>query len=121
MFLSLYMCTHSHYYRCHRQKIVEWLNDPSEELALTEAVLAEDAKNYHAWQYRQWIITTYSLWDKELDYVDKLLEADMRNNSAWNQRYFVITKTTGYKDEVLNKEVKYAADLMRFFKMDHHI
>ena len=92
--------------RCHRQKIIEWLSDPSEELSLTEAVLSEDAKNYHAWQYRQWVITTYSLWDKELDYVHKLLMEDMRNNSAWNQRHFVITKTTGYTSEVLGREVK---------------
>ena len=84
------------------------MSDPSEELALTEAVLGEDAKNYHAWQYRQWIITTYSLWDNELDYVEKLLNEDLRNNSAWNQRHFVITKTTGYTEEVLIKEVKYA-------------
>jgi len=83
------------------------LNDPSEELSLTEAVLGLDAKNYHAWQYRQWVITTYSFWDKELDYVHKLLMEDMRNNSAWNQRYFVITKTTGYTSEVLSTEVKY--------------
>ena len=95
------------YYRCHRQKVIEWLNDPSEELALSEAVLAEDAKNYHAWQYRQWIITTFSLWDKELDYVNKLLTDDFRNNSAWNQRHFVITKTTGYTEEVLAREVQY--------------
>ena len=106
LFLSIIVFTVSLPRRCHRQKIVEWLNDPVEELALTEAVLAEDAKNYHAWQYRQWIIATFSLWEKELDYVSKLLEEDMRNNSAWNQRYFVITKTTGYSDEVLNKEVK---------------
>ena len=106
LFLTIVVFTVSLPHRCHRQKIVEWLNDPAEELALTEAVLAEDAKNYHAWQYRQWIIATFSLWEKELDYVSKLLEEDMRNNSAWNQRYFVITKTTGYSDEVLNKEVK---------------
>jgi hypothetical protein len=26
---------------------------------LTETVLAKDAKNYHAWQHRQWIIKTF--------------------------------------------------------------
>ena len=94
-------------FRCHRQKIIGWLNDPLDELTLTEAVLGEDAKNYHAWQYRQWVITTFSLWDKELDYVHKLLMEDIRNNSAWNQRHFVIAKTTGYTSEVLSTEVKY--------------
>lgn len=54
----------------HRRVIVEWLNDPSKELKLTEEgpkkelklteeVLAMDAKNYHAWQHRQWAIKTY--------------------------------------------------------------
>lgn len=43
----------------HRRVLVEWLEDPSQELFLTEAVLAQDAKNYHAWQHRQWAIKTF--------------------------------------------------------------
>lgn len=43
----------------HRRVIVEWLNDPSEELSLTEKILDLDAKNYHAWQHRQWAIETF--------------------------------------------------------------
>lgn len=31
----------------HRRVIVEWLDDPSNELELTESVLEIDAKNYH--------------------------------------------------------------------------
>ena len=42
--------------RYHRQKLVEWTNDASEELELTASVLKGDAKNYHAWQHRQWVI-----------------------------------------------------------------
>lgn len=42
--------------RYHRQKLVEWSKDPSQELQLTARVLSEDAKNYHAWQHRQWVI-----------------------------------------------------------------
>lgn len=42
--------------RYHRQKLVEWCEDPSQELVLTARVLSEDAKNYHAWQHRQWVI-----------------------------------------------------------------
>jgi len=38
--------------RFHRQKIVEWLDDPSTELEFTASVLAIDSKNYHAWQHR---------------------------------------------------------------------
>jgi protein farnesyltransferase/geranylgeranyltransferase type-1 subunit alpha len=43
----------------HRRVIVEWLDDPSDELSLTEKILDLDAKNYHAWQHRQWAIETY--------------------------------------------------------------
>lgn len=36
--------------------VVEWLKDPSEELEFIADILSEDAKNYHAWQHRQWVI-----------------------------------------------------------------
>lgn len=36
--------------------VVEWLNDPSEELDFIADILSQDAKNYHAWQHRQWVI-----------------------------------------------------------------
>ena len=35
------------------------MNDPSKELLLTEKILDLDAKNYHAWQHRQWAIETF--------------------------------------------------------------
>jgi protein farnesyltransferase/geranylgeranyltransferase type-1 subunit alpha len=44
----------------------------------------DDAKNYHAWGYRQWVITEYGLWEGELEFIDSLLSDDPRNNSAWN-------------------------------------
>nr|KAG5689295.1 hypothetical protein BaRGS_033087 [Batillaria attramentaria] len=97
----------------HRKVIVEWLEDPSQELKFTEKILRDDAKNYHAWQHRQWVLQQFNLFDKELDYVDKLLKDDMRNNSAWNQRHFVITNTTGFTDDVVAREVKYAQDYIK--------
>jgi hypothetical protein len=33
--------------------------DNSKEMRLTEIALSQDAKNYHAWQHRQWIIQTF--------------------------------------------------------------
>ena len=36
--------------------VVEWLSDPSEELEFIADILSQDAKNYHAWQHRQWVI-----------------------------------------------------------------
>lgn len=47
------------HFRHHRRAIVEWLNDGSAELAFTEKLLQLDAKNYHAWQHRQWTLTKY--------------------------------------------------------------
>lgn len=35
---------------------MEWLRDPSEELQFVAEILSQDAKNYHAWQHRQWVI-----------------------------------------------------------------
>ena len=65
-----------------------------------------DAKNYHAWQYRQWLLRRFDLWEKELQYVDDLIRYDLRNNSAWNQRYYVVSSTTDFPDEVIIREVK---------------
>lgn len=94
------------FYRYHRKVIVEWLKDPRDELQFTEDILRLDAKNYHAWQHRQWVIKEFGLWERELDYVDRLLTEDLRNNSAWNQRYFVISQTTGFTEDVVDREVK---------------
>ena len=53
-------------------------------------MFAKDAKNYHVWSYRQWLVRHFSLWDTELPYVETLLQQDVRNNSAWNHRWFVV-------------------------------
>ena len=54
-------------------------------------ILSQDAKNYHAWQHRQWAIRKFNTYAGELAYVEILLEEDIRNNSAWNQRFFIVT------------------------------
>lgn len=43
-------------FRHHRRVLVEWLKDPSQELEFIAEILNQDAKNYHAWQHRQWVI-----------------------------------------------------------------
>lgn len=53
-------------------------------------MFAKDAKNYHVWSYRQWLVRHFSLWDSELPYLETLLQEDIRNNSAWNHRWFVV-------------------------------
>lgn len=51
-----------------------------------------DAKNYHVWSYRQWLVRRFDLWDEgELEATEQLIEDDVRNNSAWNHRFFVVS------------------------------
>lgn len=97
-------------YRHHRRVIVEWLQDPSQELDFTAKIFQGDAKNYHAWQHRQWVIREFDLWDNELTYIEGLLREDLRNNSAWNQRYFVINNTTQFTDDVIDREIRFVTD-----------
>lgn len=85
------------------------LGDPSRELDFTRANLSLDAKNYHTWAYRQWVLAHFGglhehdeklrapgagafpqLWDGELAFVDEMLAEDIRNNSAYNHRWFCI-------------------------------
>ena len=86
---------------------------------------AQDQKNYHAWQHRQWVLATFKLFANELAFIDRLLTDDIRfwpfivfwspesglmislprNNSAWNQRFFVNSRTGGWGREVVEKEV----------------
>ena len=63
---------------------------PSNEIEFLTNMFAKDAKNYHVWSYRQWLVRRFDLWDSELPYVEDLLKADVRNNSAWNHRWFIV-------------------------------
>ena len=94
--------------------IVERSGQVTGELSFIAEILDLDSKNYHAWQYRQWVLKTYGLWANELDYVNDLLVNDIRNNSAWNQRYFVIAHTTGFKDDVVESELEYVERRIEF-------
>ena len=98
---------------------------PSTELGFLERMFSKDAKNYHVWSYRQWLVRRFGLWDDELPYIESLLQDDVRNNSAWNHRWFVIfgrhadgTKqgsgvtSFGTKPDpaILDREVSYAEE-----------
>ena len=52
------------------------------------------------------MLKEFGLWEHELQYVDELLRDDLRNNSAWNQRFYVIYNTTGFTEEVMEREVQ---------------
>jgi protein farnesyltransferase/geranylgeranyltransferase type-1 subunit alpha len=64
---------------------------PTEEQDFLQKMFDLDAKNYHVWSYRQWMVRHFNLWDseREMHDVEALLNSDVRNNSAWNHRYFL--------------------------------
>ena len=77
--------------RHHRQTIMSHVDTlPELELPFLDRMFSKDAKNYHVWSYRQWLVRHFSLWDSEIPFVEALLDADVRNNSAWNHRWFVV-------------------------------
>lgn len=63
---------------------------PAGEPSFLALILAKDAKNYHVWSYRQWLVRHFSLWDSDLPLIEAFLQDDVRNNSAWNHRWFLI-------------------------------
>ncbi|RDX64853.1 Protein farnesyltransferase/geranylgeranyltransferase type-1 subunit alpha [Mucuna pruriens] len=79
----------------HRRWVAEKLGPEARnnELEFTKKILSIDAKHYHAWSHRQWVLQVLGGWEDELNYCTELLEEDIFNNSAWNQRYFVITRS----------------------------
>ncbi|KAM0787612.1 hypothetical protein ACM66B_003679 [Microbotryomycetes sp. NB124-2] len=124
----------------HRKTIVTALQSSSRELAFSTRALSFDAKNYHTWAYRQWVLCHFfsdlpdnsqnvtriaststakqdledrpKVWQAELDYVDELLQADIRNNSAWNHRFFVCFESgqNGPTNVVGRREIRYAKE-----------
>ncbi|THW59198.1 protein prenylyltransferase [Aureobasidium pullulans] len=76
-----------------------------------------DAKNYHVWSYRQWLVRRFELWDEgELEATEKLIEEDVRNNSAWNHRFFLVSGSKPPKTEdkeVVEREIKFAQEAIR--------
>lgn len=63
---------------------------PTTEIPFLSLMFSIDAKNYHVWSYRQWLVRHFSLWDSELPTINTLLTQDVYNNSAWNHRWFVL-------------------------------
>jgi protein farnesyltransferase/geranylgeranyltransferase type-1 subunit alpha len=85
----------------HRRLLLTALGDPAPELAFNEEILKTDAKNYHTWSHRQWLLAHFDqeeLWANELPFIDRLLADDVRNNSAWHHRFFVVFER-GRKDD----------------------
>jgi len=95
-FLKTYQVWH------HRRLLLTEMREPAPELEFIATSLKVDAKNYHTWSYRQWLLAYFNddeLWAGELDFVDHMLENDLRNNSAWHHRFFVVFQSGVRKDE----------------------
>lgn len=92
----------------HRQIIVGRMASvevASMDLEATKDQLADDAKNIHCWQYRQWLLRHFNLpFESELEYTEILLKKDVYNNSAWNHRYFLIKNSKNYQSDNLLRE-----------------
>ena len=77
--------------RHHRQTMMSHIATlPPSEIPFLSLMFSLDAKNYHVWSYRQWLVRHFSLWDSELPTINALLAQDVFNNSAWNHRWFVL-------------------------------
>ena len=56
-------------------------------------IMESDAKNYHAWSYRLWLIERFNLWKDEIEFVEfSIAYKDAGNNSLWSYRYFLKSK-----------------------------
>lgn len=87
----LYPLLNSGKLRHHRQTVVSHIATlPESEIPFLSFMFSLDAKNYHVWSYRQWLVRHFSLWDSEIPTINALLTRDVYNNSAWNHRWFVL-------------------------------
>jgi len=102
----------------HRRLLLTEMRKPAPELEFIAKSLKVDAKNYHTWSYRQWLLAYFNddaLWKGELDFVDRMLTDDIRNNSAWHHRFFTVFQSGTRKgdedrDEVLRREFDYVKE-----------
>jgi protein farnesyltransferase/geranylgeranyltransferase type-1 subunit alpha len=123
-FLKTYQVWH------HRRLIVCLTGEWKREMDFVEGILGGsegDAKNYHTWSYRQWILGYFGgvergavgrvgeecyggVWAGEVGFVEAMLDRDVRNNSAWHHRFFVmwgsgVRGAETDREEVLRREL----------------
>jgi len=59
------------------------------ELAMVEKMLDRDSRNFHAWNYRRYVLASHPVpktVEDELAYTEKKIQANFSNFSAWHQR-----------------------------------
>ncbi|KAK7440205.1 Rab geranylgeranyltransferase [Stygiomarasmius scandens] len=82
------------------------------EMFVVEKMLDVDARNFHAWSYRRYVLasmTTPRNPKTELAYTKRKIEANFSNFSAWHQRSKVLTLlwSKGELDEHQSKEAEF--------------
>jgi len=66
----------------------------AKELYVAEKMLDADARNFHAWHYRRYVLASMAVpytHDRELAYTTRKIESNFSNFSAWHQRAKVYT------------------------------
>jgi protein farnesyltransferase/geranylgeranyltransferase type-1 subunit alpha len=99
----------------HRRLLLIHLKNPLPELLFISNALQEDAKNYHTWAYRQWILNHFAselgekVWEDEINFAETMVDEDVRNNSAWHHRFHVVwhPSSTANREETLRRELRY--------------
>ncbi|KAI0080616.1 rab-protein geranylgeranyltransferase [Panus rudis PR-1116 ss-1] len=90
-----------------------WRNETwNKELFVDEKMLDADARNFHAWNYRRYILATMPSPPppmSELKYTTRKIEANFSNFSAWHQRSKVLTTLweAGELDPVKSREEEF--------------
>lgn len=86
------------------------------ELDLIREILGDDSKNYHAWQYRRWLVDFFCVPIKdELKFTELMLLDDSLNNSAWNHRFYTVMEE-GLTDMVFDRVCSFFFIFVFFFK-----
>jgi geranylgeranyl transferase type-2 subunit alpha len=77
-----------------------------EELGLVSKMLARDSRNFHAWDYRRYVVRhleqlpaiTTSMTESEFDYTTKMIKTNLSNFSAWHNRSKLIPRLLDERD-----------------------
>ena len=87
---------------------MECYKQPQMEKGFLAEMFSQDAKNYHAWSCRIWLVEEHDMWDGEFAFIEDLISEDPMNNSAWSYRYFLIAKQKEFSIDTIREEVDYA-------------
>nr|ODN91605.1 geranylgeranyl transferase type-2 subunit alpha [Cryptococcus depauperatus CBS 7855] len=82
------------------------------ELKLVEKMLDADARNFHAWAYRSYVLSSLPVQrplNEELDYTQSKIESNFSNFSAWHYRAKTLAKIWD-KNQTSEEEIRKTKD-----------